>query len=100
MALPCLDTISMASWSSLTFLISEKSPLRASLAVIDMAVSPLMMVQDSVPLNASPASVGAVLLLARSLSRPVLASAQPTGSRPAQRPNRRLHQRQGLRVTG
>jgi hypothetical protein len=34
--LPCLETISMASWSSLTFLISGKSSLRASLAVIDM----------------------------------------------------------------
>src|SRR6202050_3501008 len=51
MALPCLETISMASWSSLTFLISGKSPLRASLAVIDMTANPPMMVQDIVPLR-------------------------------------------------
>src|SRR5690606_21199972 len=35
-ALPCLETISMASWFSLTFLISGKRAFRASLAVIDM----------------------------------------------------------------
>src|SRR5260370_36273696 len=40
----------MASWSSLTFLISGKRLFRASLAVIDMAGSPSGSVLDIVPL--------------------------------------------------
>jgi hypothetical protein len=40
----------MASWSSLTFLISGKSSLRASLAVIGMTASLPVVVQETVPL--------------------------------------------------